>query len=668
MISYGTASGVYGSTADIDVGNVTSFQVDLLPGTTYYFIAKAYTSADVPGPASSELAFFVPTATLTVSSTSVAGGATVSASLLNGPANPLDRVGLFAVGSNTQLDWKYLNGTQTAPATGLANATVPFVMPTAAGQYNFRLFPNGSSTPLVTSATVTVAAVANPSITPSATSVTAGGTVTATVANGPGNSLDRVGLFAVGSNTQLDWKYLNGTQTAPATGLVNASVSFVMPASSGQYNFRLLAGGSTTPLATSATVTVTASVSVIPPSINPSTTSVAAGGTLTATVANGPGNRLDWVALYPVGSTTFVDWKYLNGLQTAPATGVAGASLTFTMGTAGQYNLKFFSNNSYTLLATSATVTVSNTVTIGGSPTITSATSVAAGATFTATVANGPGNRLDWIGLYPVGSSTFVDWKYLNGLQTPPATGVTGVSLTFTAASAGQYNLKLFSNNSYTLLTTSATITVSGNVTIAGSPTITPSATSVAAGANLTATIANGPGNRLDWVALYPMGSSTFVDWKYLNGTSVAPATGLTGATLNFTMPTTPGQYTLMFFSNNSYTVLATGATVTVTGGTSSTTTSITPSATTVAAGANLTVTVANGPGNRLDWVALYPVGSSTFVDWKYLSGTSVAPATGVTGATLTFRMPTVPGQYVLKFFSNNSYTLLSTSTTVTVQ
>ena len=54
QISYGTAPGSYGSTADIDVGNVTAFQVDLAPGTTYYFIVRAYGAGNV-GPASTEL-------------------------------------------------------------------------------------------------------------------------------------------------------------------------------------------------------------------------------------------------------------------------------------------------------------------------------------------------------------------------------------------------------------------------------------------------------------------------------------------------------------------------------------------------------------------------------------------------------------------------------------
>ena len=39
----------------------------------------------------------------------------------------------------------------------------------------------------------------------------------------------------------VDWKYLNNTRVAPATGLANATVTFTMPATGGTYEIRLLA-------------------------------------------------------------------------------------------------------------------------------------------------------------------------------------------------------------------------------------------------------------------------------------------------------------------------------------------------------------------------------------------------------------------------------------------
>jgi hypothetical protein len=214
-------------------------------------------------------------------------------------------------------------------------------------------------------------------------------------------------------------------------------------------------------------------------------------------------------------------------------------------------------------------------------------------------------------------------------------------------------------------------VTVTGgttNTVVNGSPSITPSATSVTSGSNLSAAVANGPGNRLDWVALYPVGSNAAVDWQYLNGTRTAPTTGVTGATLTFTMPTTGGQYVLRLFSSSASAFVAMSPTVTVTGTVVTGSPSITPSATSVTRGSNLTVTIANGPGHRLDWVAMYPVGSNSFVDWQYLNGTRTPPTTGVTGVALTFRMPNTGGQYVLRFFSSSASKFVAMSPTVTVQ
>jgi hypothetical protein len=123
------------------------------------------------------------------------------------------------------------------------------------GTYTVRFFLNDSWSKLATSATITVPA---PSITLSATIVVPGGTVTATMANGPGNAGDWIGLFATAApnSTYLDWKYLNGTRIRPADGTTGAAVAFTMPATPGTYNVRLFLNDSTSLLATSLTITV----------------------------------------------------------------------------------------------------------------------------------------------------------------------------------------------------------------------------------------------------------------------------------------------------------------------------------------------------------------------------------------------------------------------------
>ena len=234
---------------------------------------------------------------------------------------------------------------------------------------------------------------------------------------------------------------------------------------------------------------------------------------------------------------------------------------------------------------------------------------MAPGAVVTATIANGPGNLTDWVGLFATGgpSANPLEWKYLNGSHTAPTTGQSGGGAdVHDARDGGSYELRFFRNNTYTVLVTSATIT-------AGPPSIALSATTVAPGAVVTATIANGPGNLTDWVGLFATGAppTSAVDWKYLNGSRTAPTTGLSGATLTFTLPVTAGTYELRFFRNNTNTVLMTSATITVSPP------SIALSATTVAPGAAVTATIANGPGNLTDWVGLFATGAPPTTPWN---------------------------------------------------
>ena len=59
-VYYGTAPQTYQPAEGIDAGNTTRFELDLLPGVTYYFVVRAYNANDELGPPSSELSFFVP--------------------------------------------------------------------------------------------------------------------------------------------------------------------------------------------------------------------------------------------------------------------------------------------------------------------------------------------------------------------------------------------------------------------------------------------------------------------------------------------------------------------------------------------------------------------------------------------------------------------------------
>ncbi len=586
-VYYGTASGSYQPTQGVDVGNVDQFTVDLTPGQRYYFRVRAYNSSAVLGPASTELSFTVPLgATVSVNTASISPGATIVATIAHGPGSPQDFVGLYRTGASSTAwtDWKHLNGTRTAPATGMTGGTVSFVAPSTAGTYEVRFY-SGASALLASSVPITVGA-GTASITAGPSSLNVGQTITVSVSNGPASRFDLVALYPASSTNAsgyLDWKFLNGTQSAPATGLSNATVSFTAPTQAGQYRVRLLYNNSSTVLATSGIITVSAVATPPPPpppsggvAVTLSVTSIAAAaGNFTAQIANGPGGRLDWVALLPVGAPNNlgnVQWFYLNGSRTPPSTGRRSATVSFAApGQAGQYNVRFFANDGFTVLATSPVITVTSATQPppsspppSGSPRVTpSATSVAPGGNVTAQVTNGPAGRMDWVGLFPVGAGAtgYVDWFFLNGSKVAPSSGVATANVVFRIPSSGQYNLRLFPNNGFTALSTSGTITAGTTTSSSSSssnPTVTPSATTVARNSLITVTVANGPGSRFDWVGIYApsQGGANFADWFFLNGTKVAPGSGLRNTSFSLRVPGTPGTYVLRFYANNSYTAL----------------------------------------------------------------------------------------------------------------
>jgi hypothetical protein len=253
-----------------------------------------------------------------------------------------------------------------------------------------------------------------------------------------------------------------------------------------------------------------------------------------------------------------------------------------------------------------------------------------------------------------------VDWKYLSDTRAVPESGVTGTTVHFTVpASASACNVRWYANDTMRLLATSGTVTVLV-------PTITAPATVVSV-TTLSVTVANGPGNPTDWVALYcptTQPDGAYVDWKYLSDTQVAPGSGQTGATVHFTVPASASACNVRWYANDTMRLLATSGTVTV----------LVPTITvpaTVAPGGALSVTVANGPGSPTDWVGLYcptPQPDGAYVDWKYLSDTQVAPGSGLTAATVHLAVPASVTVCEVRWFGHDTFMRLATSTPVAVQ
>jgi hypothetical protein len=168
---------------------------------------------------------------------------------------------------------------------------------------------------------------------------------------------------------------------------------------------------------------------------------------VTVTYAGLPGNPKDWIAIAPAGApnTTYVLWVYTGGQINGTA--------AFTAPAPGSYVARAFLNDGFTLLAESATFTVTT-----AAPAIsTDSASYAPGATVTVTYSGLPGNQQDWIAIAPAGAAntTYVDWVYTNGQTSGTAT--------FVVSTSGLYVARSFTNNTFDLAAQSAVFTVCGD-------------------------------------------------------------------------------------------------------------------------------------------------------------------------------------------------------------
>ena len=164
----------------------------------------------------------------------------------------------------------------------------------------------------------------------------------------------------------------------------NLVTAWSVPATLGQYSVRIRAIGSITPFSGSATFTVDVGMAASPPPPPPPSiqingftgpVTVSAGATITATVANGPGNPGDWLGVYAIGSASGpgnpASWKWLstdttNADEIPPPPGVtAGAVHLVVPIQPGQYEVRFFPDNGFVVAATSAAITVTTGATGG---------------------------------------------------------------------------------------------------------------------------------------------------------------------------------------------------------------------------------------------------------------------------------------------------------------
>jgi uncharacterized protein (DUF2141 family) len=206
------------------------------------------------------------------------------------------------------------------------------------------------------------------SITPTATSVYAGQTLTVnfTYASADANLGAWVGLYAPGgtpgTQASSEWEYVNdNSQTEPTTGTpvtsgtVTLSTSGLAPGNYTLYEFK--DDGYDT---VGSQVTIT----VLAPALSTTTATVTAGQSLTFgySVPSSDASLTNWVGLYNSADADS-SWDYTqNDSQTAPTSGTPSTTGSVTLNTTGlapgTYTARLLYNGGYTLIGAPVTITV----------------------------------------------------------------------------------------------------------------------------------------------------------------------------------------------------------------------------------------------------------------------------------------------------------------------
>ena len=600
----------------------------------------------------------------------VNGGSTIIVEVSNGPGYVSDYLLMVPAGSPAQTwgTYKYLSGSTTRPPSGMTSASVPFTAPSGGGQFEFRFYQNDTWTLLATSAVVTVnpGGASNPvpvvsSISP--TSATAGSSAFTMTVTGSG--------FVAASQVRVNGANRATTFVSANTLTAAIPASDVASAGSLAISVSTPAPGGGTSGNVAFTVNAPSSAASVKVNGGSAPITVNGGSTIIVEVANGPGYISDYLLMVPAGSpaNTWGTYKYLSGSTTRPSNGMTSASVSFTAPSAGgQFEFRFYQNDTWTLLATSPVVTVnasaSNPMPAVSSVSPTSAT--AGSPAFTLTVTGSGFVSASQVQVNgSARATTFVSATTLTAAipaSDVASAGSLAISVTSPAPGGGTSGTVTFT---VTAPSSSPTLRING-----GSGPVT-----VSGGSTITVNVTNGPGFQSDYLLMVPAGSpaQTWGTYKYLSGTTTRPAAGMTSANVAFTAPSAGGQFEFRFYQNDTWTLLATSPVVTVNPAPSSNSPTLRLNGgsgpITVNGGTLITVDVSNGPGYQSDYVLMVPAGSppQTWGTYKYLSGTTTRPATGMTSASLQFTAPTAGGQFEFRFFQNDTWTLLATSSVVTV-
>jgi hypothetical protein len=280
---------------------------------------------------------------LAPSMSSYANGASVPITFSGFTGSTTDWIAIFEPGApdSTYVAYQYTGGGTSGTLTfsGLAQ-----------GSYEARYFPDFNGTHQLehyaVSPTFIIGGATN--VTTDLNTYGINQTITVSYTNLPGNQKDWIAISPAGSpaTTYLQWFYTNGQ--------VNGSQSFTgLPA--GNYEARAYVNDTFTILATHAFVVSGSSVTTDGTNYN-------TGDPVTVTYAGLPGNQKDWIAVSLAGSadTAFVDFVYTAGA-------VAGTA-QFDNLPPGTYEARAYENDTFTVLARSASFTIGASCSMPANP------------------------------------------------------------------------------------------------------------------------------------------------------------------------------------------------------------------------------------------------------------------------------------------------------------
>jgi subtilisin family serine protease len=378
---------------------------------------------------------------------------------------------------------------------------------------------------------------------------------------------------------------------------------------------------------------------------------LAAGGTMQVTVANGPGSKLDWLTVVPVGADPELwtgRYVYLNGATTVPASGLSDAVVTLRVPrTLGEYEVRLFGDG-WKRLATSAVITVVPPRPVPAVTAVSPSTVFAGGPGITITVT---GSR------FHAESHVLVD-----GAPRP------------------------------TLLDSDARLTATvtaADLARAGTRSITVSTPAPGGGHSQGLALTVLPPRVVPLVsavspASTPVGqlrAPFFVTGSHFSTTSQVLVDGVPRPThfeSNTTLSATLARSELAAPGQRRISVVTPGPS----GGTSaSVTLSLVPASITVNGSqgpvsllphAPMRIAVADGPGwdpsDRLTIVRISPGNGTSNYRSFYLNGTSALPAAATAHALLTLPAPDLGGTYEIRFTAGDGSSRLATSAPITVR